>query len=40
MLLFGLGGIFIEVLKDVRAVLAPVNKDEVLAEIKNSEAIK
>jgi acetyltransferase len=40
MLLFGLGGIFIEVLKDVRAVLAPVNKDEVLAEIKKLRSYK
>jgi len=40
MLLFGLGGIFIEVLKDVRAVLAPVNRDEVLDEIKKLRSYK
>ncbi|MBC8319790.1 MAG: acetate--CoA ligase family protein, partial [Bacteroidetes bacterium] len=40
LLLFGLGGIFIEVLKDVRAMLAPVNKDEVLAEIKKLKSYK
>jgi len=34
MILFGLGGIFIEVLKDVRNVLAPVSFEEVLSEIK------
>lgn len=40
MLLFGLGGIFIEVLKDVRAMLAPVNKTDVLAEIKKLRSYK
>jgi len=40
MLLFGLGGIFIEVLKDVRAVLAPVNKEDVLNEIKKLRSYK
>lgn len=29
--LFGLGGIFVEVMKDVQAALAPVNKNEALA---------
>jgi acetyltransferase len=32
--MFGLGGIFIEVTKDVRAVLTPVSETEVLEEIK------
>ena len=40
MILFGLGGIFIEVLKDVRAVLVPVNKTEVLSEIKKLRSYK
>ncbi len=40
MILFGLGGIFIEVLKDVRAVLAPVNRDEILKEIRNLRSYK
>lgn len=40
MLLFGLGGIFIEVLKDVRAVLAPISKDDVLNEIKKLRSYK
>ena len=40
MLLFGLGGIFIEVLKDVRAVLVPVNKSDVLSEIKKLKSYK
>lgn len=34
LVMFGMGGITIEVLKDVRAVLSPVNKSEVLTEIK------
>lgn len=34
LVLFGMGGIFIEVLKDVRAVLAPVSKAEAFEEIK------
>jgi len=34
LLIFGLGGIFIEVLKDVRTLLAPAGKDEVLREMK------
>jgi len=33
-ILFGLGGIFIEVLKDVKAALAPVGKQEALSLIK------
>lgn len=40
MLLFGLGGIFIEVLKDVRAVLVPISKDDVLNEIKKLRSYK
>ena len=40
MLLFGLGGIFIEVLNDVRAVLVPVNKSDVLSEIKKLKSYK
>ena len=34
LVMFGMGGIFIEVLKDVRMVLAPVSKDEANAEMK------
>ncbi len=33
MILFGLGGIFIEVLKDVRAMLVPVTGDEVMEQL-------
>ena len=40
LLLFGLGGIFIEVLKDVRAVLAPVGRSDVLSEIKKLKSYK
>ncbi len=40
MILFGLGGIFIEVLKDVRAVLAPVSKSEVTSEIRKLKSYK
>ncbi len=40
MILFGLGGIFIEVLKDVRALLAPISKSEVLNEIKKLKSYK
>jgi len=40
MLLFGLGGIFIEVLKDVRAILAPTCKEDVLSEIKKLKSYK
>ena len=40
MLLFGLGGIFIEVLKDVRAVLAPVSRSAILSEIKKLRSYK
>ena len=37
---FGLGGIFIEVLKDVESVLVPTNKDEVLKKLKNLKGYK
>ena len=37
---FGLGGIFIEVLKDVESVLLPVSKDEVLDKLKNLKGYK
>ena len=30
LIVFGLGGIFIEVFKDVRSVLAPVHADDIL----------
>ena len=40
MILFGLGGIFIEVLKDVRAMLAPISKSEILLEMKNLASYK
>jgi acetyltransferase len=40
MVLFGLGGIFIEVLKDVRSVLSPVNKQEALDEMKKLRSYK
>lgn len=40
MILFGLGGIFIEVLKDVRAMLAPVKKENVLTEMKKLKSYK
>ncbi len=35
LLMFGLGGIFIEVLKDVQSALVPVNNEEVFEMIKN-----
>ena len=37
---FGLGGIFIEVLKDVESVLVPTSKDEVLNRLKNLKGYK
>ena len=37
---FGLGGIFIEVLKDVESVLVPVTKDEVLEKLKHLKGYK
>jgi len=39
-IMFGLGGIYIEVFKDVRSILAPVNKEEVLNEIKQLRSFK
>ncbi len=40
LIMFGLGGIFIEVFKDVRSVLVPVNKKEVLNELKQLRGYK
>lgn len=40
LVLFGLGGIFIEVFKDVRTVLAPVSFEEAKAEIKELKSYK
>lgn len=40
MILFGLGGIFIEVFKDVRTLLAPLCKGEVLGEFKQLKSYK
>ena len=40
LIMFGLGGIFIEVFKDVKSVLAPVNEGEVLAELKQLRSYK
>ncbi|MCF6242204.1 MAG: acetate--CoA ligase family protein, partial [Bacteroidales bacterium] len=40
MILVGLGGIFIEVLKDVSAGLAPLNKNEALSMIKSLKSYK
>jgi acetyltransferase len=40
MILFGLGGIFIEVLKDVRTTLAPLSQDEVASELKQLKSYK
>jgi len=40
LILFGLGGIFIEVLKDVRTTLAPLGKAEALAELKKLKSYK
>ena len=37
---FGLGGIFIEVLKDVESVLVPTSKDEVLEKLKSLKGYK
>lgn len=38
--LFGLGGIFVEVMKDVKAALAPVNKEEALSLLKQLRGYK
>ncbi len=40
LILFGLGGIFIEILKDVRTTLAPLGKEEALAELKKLKSYK
>jgi acetyltransferase len=40
LILFGLGGIFIEMLKDVRTTLAPLGKEEALAELKKLKSYK
>ncbi len=40
MILFGLGGIFIEVLKDVRTVLAPASKEEISRELEQLASYK
>lgn len=40
LILFGLGGIFIEVFKDVRTVLGPVDINEALYEIKKLKSYK
>jgi len=40
LVLFGLGGIFIEVFKDVRTVLSPVSLEEAKAEIKELKSYK
>ncbi len=40
LILLGLGGIYIEVLKDVHAGLAPLSKDEAIQMIKNLKAYK
>jgi len=40
LVLFGLGGIFIEVFKDVRTILAPVSFEEAKAEIKELKSYK
>ncbi|GHV43077.1 acetyl-CoA synthetase [Bacteroidia bacterium] len=39
-LLFGLGGIFVEVMKDIQSTLAPADKDEILSLIKKLRAYK
>ncbi|HPS55517.1 MAG TPA: acetate--CoA ligase family protein, partial [Sedimentisphaerales bacterium] len=40
MVMFGLGGIFVEVLKDVEFALAPLTKDEALAMMKKTKSYK
>lgn len=40
LLVFGLGGIFIEVFKDFRTILSPATKNEVLAEIQKLRSKK
>jgi len=39
-ILFGLGGIFIEIIKDVSFRIAPINKEEALAMIKEIKGFK
>lgn len=39
-LLFGLGGIFIEIIKDVSLRVAPINKEEALQMIKEIKGVK
>jgi acetyltransferase len=38
--LFGLGGIFVEVMKDVKAALAPINVDEAMSLIEQLKGYK
>jgi len=40
LILFGLGGIFIEILKDVRTTIAPVSREDALSELKLLKAYK
>jgi acetyltransferase len=40
LVLFGLGGIFIEVFKDVKAALTPVSKEEILSLTKKLKGYK
>ncbi len=40
LVLFGMGGIFIEVVKDVRSLLAPLEKEEVLREMEQLKSYK
>jgi acetyltransferase len=37
-IVFGLGGVFIEILKDIQIGLAPMNEEEILQSIKNLKA--
>jgi acetyltransferase len=40
LILFGLGGIYIEVFKDVRTMLAPLNRQEIEEEIRQLQSFK
>jgi len=40
LILFGLGGIFVEIFKDVRSVLSPCRKEEILRQLRKLKGYK